>query len=225
MLTTLFLFECNAAEPASEPASIDKTPPSEEPAELSYEEKLLEVIKHRDDLEIVENVAVCEDEDVYCFRVDTNLIVKMEMDPTQKAFYDLINDYQLPAGGVIEYPGSEYEHVVYENGYKFYTKLKMLSEAPFHSTDEIKPTEDQYFGIVMMWVELAGATRLDETTEYKKQADSSLHILNSMKEFAKDEIVLSWIEDCSTILQKIVDAENPDEDIVFKSNREIKLSW
>lgn len=216
MLSTLFLFGCNA-EPTSKPALIDNTLLSGGQIELLSDEKLLEEIRRRDDLEIVENVAECEEDEVYCFRYDGNLIVKMEMDPTQKEFYDLMVNYQLPAGGVIEEAGSEYERVVYENGYKFYTRYKMLSEAPNHSTEEIKPTEEQYFGIVIMWVELAGASRFYEPTDYKQEAHSSLEILNSTKEFVKDEIVLTWIEDCSIILQKFVDAENPDEDMYLKA--------
>ena len=93
---------------------------------LSSDERVLDEINRRDDLEIVENVAECEEEEVYCFRFDGSQIVKMEMDATQKEFYDLILDYQLPAGGVIEAAGSEYEYVAYDNGYKFYTRFKML---------------------------------------------------------------------------------------------------
>lgn len=216
MLTTLFLFGCNA-EPAYKQTSLDERLLSEGQGVLSNDDMRLEVIKGSSYLGYVVNVSACEEEEVYCFRYDTDLIVKMNLDDTQKEFYDLMMNYQLPTGGVIENAGSEYEIVVYDNGYKFFTKNKMLYEAPSHSTDEIKPTEEQYFGIVMMWVELAGASRHTETFEEKEQAQANLKIINSMKEFAKDDLVLTWIEDCSTMLQEIVDAENPSEEMYQKA--------
>lgn len=230
MLSALFLFGC-AATPAYKPSSIDEMLQSEDEtvspsnqtlltegfSMLSSDESVLDEIKNRNDLELVDDEVVCKEEEVYCFRYDTDLIVKLEMDETQKKFYALMKNYQLPKGGVLEDVGSEYEYVVYENGYKFYTKNKMFFEAPNHSTDEIKPTKDQYFGIVMMRVELAGASRISEPTDYKQEAQSNLEILNSTKEFVKDEFILSWIEDCSSLLQQVTDAEDPGEELYLKA--------
>ena len=239
MLSALLLFGC-AATPAYKPSSIDEMLQNEEETEilqneeetespsnvtiltkgsstLSSDERALDEIKRRYDLALVDDDVVCKEEAVYCFRYDTDLIVKLEMDETQKKFYDLMKNYQLPKGGVLEDVGSDYEYVVYENGYKFYTKNKIFFEAPNHSTDEIKPTEDQYFSIVMMRVELAGASRISEPDDYKQQAQSSLDILNSTKEFVKDDFILTWIEDCSAILQKVLDAQDPDEGLYLKA--------
>ena len=185
------------------------------------EEVMLEEINSRDELEIVKNVTECEDEEVYCFNYDSNIIVKMEMDNAQKGFYELMTAYTLPTGGVIEDAGSLHEYMVYENGYKFYTRNKMFFEAPNHSMDEVKPTEDQYFGIVMMWVELFGGGT--ERIENKEQAQSTLDSLNKLKAFAQDKIVLTWIENCSAILQQIVDEENPNEELYL--NARLQLNY
>lgn len=109
--------------------------------------------------------------------------------------------------------------VVYENGYKFHTRNKMFFEAPNHSMDEVKPTEEQYFGIVIMWVQLFGGGT--EKIENKEQAQSRLDALNELKEFAQHEIVLTWIENCSTILKKIVEEENPDEEMYLNAWKQL----
>lgn len=234
ILSTLFLFGCTEnleqteviyntekdATNSNQQSSIEETSTSEEMGKRSYEEIILEEINFRDDLEIVENVAVCEEESVYCFNYNSDIIVKMEMDYAQKEFYELMMDYQLPAGGVLEDEGSLYEIVVYENGYKFYTENKMLHFAPYHSTDVVKPTEEQYFGIVIVRVELL---RIDptESIENKEQAQVILKGLNELKEFAQDEIVFTWIEDCSTILQQIIDEENPKKEMYLKALKQL----
>lgn len=228
LLSTLFLFGCTEnleqtediyhtekdATHSNQQSLIEETATSEEKGELSYEE-----INYRDDLEIVENVAVCEEEEVYCFNYDSNIIVKMKMDNVQKEFYKLMMDYKLPEGGVVEDEGSLYELIVYENGYKFYTKNKFLFEAPYHSTEIVEPTEDQYFGMVMMWVELGGGGM--EKIEDKEEAQVRLSILNEIKKFAKDEIVLTWVANCSAILQQIVDEENPDKELYLKAMKQL----
>lgn len=234
ILSTLFLFGCTEkleqteviydkekdATNSNQQSSIEETSTSEEMRERSYEETILEEINFRDDLEIVENVALCEEENVYCFNYNSDIIVKMEMDYAQKEFYELMMDYKLPVGGVLENEGSLYEIVVYENGYKFYTENKMLHYAPYHSTDVVKPTEEQYFGIVIMRVELFGSGRT-ERIENKEQSQVILKGLNELKEFAQDEIVLTWIEDCSTILQQIVDKENPEKEMYLKALKQL----
>lgn len=197
----------------------------EKKKELSYKEITLEEINFRDDLEIVEIAAMCEDEEVYCFKYNQiyigsqDIIVKIKLDNSQMKFYELMMNYKLPEGGVVESDGP-YDIVVYENGYKFYRENKMLHHAPYHSTDVVKPTEEQYFGIVIMWVELYGSGGT-ETIENKEHAQSKLKGLNELKEFAQDEVVLTWIDDCSTILQQILDEENPDKAMYLEAWKQL----
>lgn len=228
LLSTLFLFGCTEnleqtefidetekeIANSNQQSSIEESLTNEQMEILSYED-----INSRDDLEIVENVAECEEEAIYCFNYTSNMIVKMEMDDVQREFYELMMDYQLPAGGVLEDEGSLYEIVIYENGYKFFTKNKMLHQAPYHSTDIVKPTEEQYFGIVIMWVELFGGGT--EGIENKEHAQERLNGLNGLKEFAQDEIVFTWIEDCSTILQQIIDEENPKQELYLTALKQL----
>ena len=188
-----------------------------------YSEQLNEELLAREDLTVVEDPSLCKKEEVYCFNYEPNLntIVEMKFDEDQKEFYNLMLSYQLP-----EFPpeGDESEGypgvVFYENGYSFFKDSKLLFSGPVPSEETIKPTEDQYFGIVMTWVQMIGKATFPWTLETIEQAKSKLNGIANLKEFAKDKVVLDWIEDTSEALQKYIDSEG-DESLRFEAWKQL----
>ncbi|WP_449441858.1 hypothetical protein [Ureibacillus acetophenoni] len=188
-----------------------------------YSEKLNDELLAREDLTIVEDSSLCKKEEVYCFNYEPNLntIVEMKFDEDQKEFYNLMLSYQLP-----EFPpeGDESEGypgvVFYENGYSFFKDSKLLFSGPVPSEETIKPTEDQYFGIVMTWVQMIGKATFPWTFETIEQAKIKLDGIADLKEFAKDKVVLDWIEDTSEALQKYIDSEG-DESLRFEAWKQL----
>lgn len=179
-------------------------------AKEKYLNTIYEEINLRDDLAIVENEEYCKNEDVYCFRYESghDIFVEMKFDDTQREFYNLMMNYELPP---VPEEGDEPEGysgiVFYENGYSFYKDSKSLFAGPGHSMDIVKPTEDQYFGIVIYWVGLFGIVRSPETIENIDNAKQRINSLNKLREYAKDNVILTWIEDSTTLLQKYIDEE------------------
>lgn len=231
LLITIILVGCteNLNQTTGEDNQVEDTINSEEQSsnenkeELSYEEIVLEEIDSRDDLEIVEDLDICEAEEVYCFKYNKlnigsqDIIVKIEMDNKQKELYDLILAYELPDDGIIEVESSKYGVILYDNGYRFYRESKMLHSAPGHSTDLVKPTEAQSFGLVIHLVHFHGARS-------KENIHNNTYILeglNELKEFAQHDVVLSWIDDSIEILEKVVVEDIPDEKLIEEAWKQL----
>ncbi|HWL23454.1 MAG TPA: hypothetical protein VNR38_06855 [Ureibacillus sp.] len=178
-----------------------------------YSEELNKELQAREDVTVVEDPSICKREEVYCFVYEQtlNTIVEMKLDEAQMQFYNLMLSYQLPeAPPEGDEPEGYSGVVVYDNGYSFYKDSKMLFSAPGYSLETTKPTEDQYFGIVMTWVQLIGKVTYPGTFDTIEHAKSNLDGMVTLKQFAKDKVVLDWIEDTTEALEKYIESEEDE---------------
>lgn len=197
---------------------------SSELARQEYIDKLNAELQSRDDLTVVKDPSICKEEDVYCFNYEHTLdtIVQITFDDAQKEFYNLMLTYQLP---VAPKEGDEPEGytgiVFYENGYSFYKDSKTLFRAPDYSFETVKPTEDQNFGIVITLVHSYGRNFYTEFFETKVDAKRTLDGMADLKEFARDKVVLDWIDKSSEALQKYMYSDDDDETLRIEAWKQL----
>ncbi|SOC42561.1 hypothetical protein [Ureibacillus acetophenoni] len=182
-------------------------------ARQEYIDKLNAELQSRDDLTVVKDPSICKEEDVYCFDYEHTLdtIVQISFDDAQKEFYNLLLNYELPEAPKEGDEPEGYSGIVfYENGYSFYKDSKTLFRAPDHSFETVKPTEEQLFGIVITLVRSYGKNFYTEYFETKVDAKRTLDGMADLKEFARDKVVLDWIDESSEALQKYMYSEDDE---------------
>ncbi|KGR77398.1 hypothetical protein [Ureibacillus manganicus] len=193
-------------------------------AEEEYLQQLHTELQSRYDLTVVDDPSICANEEVFCFKYEDSLntIVQMTFDNAQMEFYNLLLNYQLPE---VPKEGDEPEGysgiVFYENGYSFYKESKTLFRAPDYSFDKVKPTEDQMFGIVISLAHSYGRNFYIDFFRTKVDATRTFNGMAYLKEFARDKVVLDWIEESSEAIQRYMNAEDEDETLRIEAWKQL----
>ncbi|TFB19545.1 hypothetical protein E3U55_10305 [Filobacillus milosensis] len=178
-------------------------------------------IEWREDLRLVKQKEICEQKQTHCFEDRRGFLIETQLNDQQDTFFNLIKEYELPEKGSYEKEGYS-KHVFYENGYAFYKDTKMLYAAPNHDINSGNPTEDQYLGIVMMWIELYGSNSPTEL-ENNENVLSIINGLQNIREYAQNEEVISWVDNSTSILQSLKDNDQTSEEDYLQAWKELSL--